>query len=455
MKTLWISLLFLLLSVQAEEKKHSVSEIKNKTLGQVKKDSQNETTQALKQENSLKAKASKENNSKKEEPLLKKTKSKKFHVGEDLQFEIQSLKDNSSQNESQLKETSTFPFDMKAFEKIISNLKKEAFNSEKYKKKVHALETAFYNKATFDSLELLAELFDKKHDNTNHIKVLEMTVSNYPENPKGHFLLGMGYKHLYLKEMTKDNFKTKESAIESLSQAIKLDRKYKEAYEQLLPLLMKQELSKAGHNHFSLSLIKDMIRYLNDPNNYSLLCEAYYETNFIRQARKACLKATEEDPKQPKNHLYLAFVQENKKDINKKVEETAVKFSDSYPVQFQAGLFFVKENPSLAIEYLGKATEIQPHSHPAHIQLAWLLFNSDRVKKSYKHFFQSCIYSNGKSMKDFQTATAQLRLKKKISVTTKTFSIERKWRKGISECFNQLKENSKKNKKLNQYNQRV
>lgn len=442
---LWICLSFLLFSAQAEKKKHSSPEVKTKTLGQVKKDSQNETTKDLKQKKLLKTKVLKEGeiSSTKESPS-KQIKPTKFQVDEDLHSEIQSLKDNSDEAQ---KKDSPFPFNVKAFEKIISGLKKETFDSEKYKKKVHSLEKSFYNKATFESLELLAELFKQKNDSDNHIKVLEMIVSNYPKKPKGHFLLGMGYKQLYIKEMTKD-LQTKTKAIDSLSRAIKLDRKYKEAYEQLLPFLMGTDPLKVKHNQFSLGLIKDMIRYLHDPGNYSLLCEAYYETDFVKQTRKACRKATEEDPKQPKNHLYLAFVQENKKDIRKKVEEVATKFQDSYPVQFKAGLFFVQENPALATEYLQKATEVQPHSYPAHIQLAWLLFNADRIEESYEHFFQSCVHSNGKLMKDFQTATAQLRLKKKISVTTDTSKIERKWKKGISECFNKLKENNKKKKAI-------
>ena len=376
--------------------------------------------------------------SSKKVPALKRTKKsqeKTSHLPSDLKSEIKSLKSTSPSFPTQREESSRVSLDLDAFEKLISVLDGESANSERYKKEVHSLETSFYNGASFDSLEVLTDLFEKKEDRDNQIKVLEIMVLNYPDIARGHYLLGMGYKKVYLKETEEKNReKARQKAIKSFSQAIKLERRYQEAYRHLLPLLTEE-----GHTPYSLELIKDMIRYFNNSADYSFLCEAYYENNFVKQTRKACTKAIDKESENPKNHLFLAFVQEKEKDIKEWVDQTADNFSTSYEVQFRAGVFFLKSNPVLAIKYLKRAIAIQPQSHVAHSHLAWHLFHSGKLEKSREHFLQSCLHSKGESMKDFQKAEISLRYKKEPSVA-------KKWREGINSCFQSLKEGNKKTK---------
>ena len=371
-------------------------------------------------------------------PALKNTKKsqkKTAPLPSDLKSEIKLLKNTSPSFPAQREEFPRVSLDLDAFEKMISVLDGESANSERYKKEVHSLETSFYNSASFDSLDVLTDLFDKKEDRDNQIKVSEVMVLNYPDIAKGHYLLGLGHKKVYLKEsVEKKRKKARQKAIESFSQTIKLERRYQEAYRQLLPLLTEE-----GHTPYSLELIKDMIRYFNNPVDYSFLCEAYYENNFVKQTRKACAKAIDKEPENPKNHLFLAFVQEQEKDIKEWVDQTADNFSTSYEVQFKAGVFFLKSNPVLAVKYLERAIAIQPQSHVAHSHLAWHLFHSGKLEKSREHFFKSCLHSKGKSMKDFQKAEISLRYKKEPSVA-------KKWREGINSCFQSLKEEGKKTK---------
>ena len=355
----------------------------------------------------------------------------KFSLPGDLEVEIKSLKkDIPSADEV---ESSKVSFDLDAFERSLSILEREFSDSDKYKKEVHSLETSFYNDASLGSLEVLSDIFDKKDDRTNKIRVLETIAANYPEIPKGHYLLGVGYKKIYF-ESPESHDKAKKRAVESFSQAIKLERRYQEAYQDLLPLLIEE-----GHTPYSLELIKDMVRYFRDPKHYSLLCAAYYENNFFKQTRKACAKAIEEDSQEPTNYLLLAFVQEKEKDIKKRVEEVAERFSHSYDVQFKTGVFFLNSSSVLAIKYFKRAVGIQAHSHRAQSHLGWLLFKADQIEKAYEHFFQSCIHSRGKTMKAFQKAEMSLRYKQ-------TSSAAKKWRKGIADCFQSLKEKSKKTK---------
>lgn len=367
-----------------------------------------------------------------EEVILKDRKdgsSEEFRLPGELESEIKNLRGGSSYDEPvELNKSSKSSFDLEALEEVISILDKEPPDSKRYRKEVQSLETSVYNHASLNSLEVLADLFHKKEDTVNQIQVLEIMASNYPENPRSHYLLGVAYKKVYLKSTAEDKGEAKSKAIERLSQSIRLNRKYQESYEELLPLL-----TESGHNQYSLELIKDMVRYFSNPKNYVRLCEAYYETNFVKQTRKACRKAIEENPGEPTAPLFLAFVQEEKKNITQKVEEAAENFPDSYAVQFKTGLFFLKSNPTLAIKYLKRAVTVQPQSHKAQNHLAWLLFNSDQVKKSYEHFFQSCVQSQGVFMKDFQKATAMLGYKKQSALTVK------KWKKGINKCFQSLK----------------
>ena len=409
MKILTFFALFLLCFSIAEAKTSSHKRAKSRTFVQEKKSSQNET------------------------PTDEDSESRtQFDVPRELKSEIKQLQDSSDVPEQ--KKPSKNNFSLEAFKKIFSFLKQEPVDSKKYKKEVHSLETSFYNGASLESLITLSVLFDAKNDTANHIKVLDIIVANYPDQAKSHYLFGLGYKKMYLKAEKKDpRSKSRQKAIDGFSQAIKLDRAYEEAYKELLPLL-----AENGHNSHSLDLIKDMIRYFAEPGNYSQLCSAYYETHFVKQSRKACAKATEEDPDEPTNYLFLAFVQEKTKDIKVEVEKVSGRFLKSFDVQFKTGEFFTKTHPSLAIKHFTRAIALDENSYEAHRNLAWLLFKNENISESYDHFLKSCIISLGKTLKDFQKAAAALRYKKHTS------AMSNKWQKGLDKCFQHLTKNKKK-----------
>ena len=405
-------------------------------------------------------------------PSRQKRGSKKFSGGKDLSKEIQNLK-------GVVQDRKESAFDKEAFNKILSALRGESFGSEQYRKQVQTLERAFYNAASFESLETLAALFDEKEDRDNQLKTLKIMASHYPENPKSHYLLGEGFK----KKMAEappdqrgfrqssagaddknpeageeDQEKTlKERAVESFGYALKIEKNYEEAYISLLPLLLNENkpLGEAGHNTASLKLIEDMIRRFADPRYYSLLCEAYYENQFLRQARKACAMAAEEDPKEPKNFIYAALVQTEAKDIKRKVAEAAKRFPDSYEVQLKAGLFFEEETPQAAIECFTKAAESRPEAFAVRLRLAQLLFKSEREEEAYPHFFEACLHGEGEApLKSFRQAVRQIRLKRRASGSKEISVAEKKWSAGAKECLKTLKKrkknNNRKNKDLSQ-----
>ena len=386
--------------------------------------------------------------------------SQKISGSKNLSKEIQNLK-------AAVQDQKESAFDEDAFNKVLSVLQGEPFGSENYRKQVHTLELSFYNAASFESLQTLAALFDEKGDRDNQIKTLEIMASHYPENPKSHYLLGEGLKkkmaeappdqRAFRQSSAETNEKNpaapedqektlKERAVESLSRAVKIEKNYEEAYTSLLPLLLNENkpLGEAGHNRASLSLTEDMIRRFTDPHYYSLLCEAYYENQFLRQARKACAMAAEEDPKEPKNFIHAALAESEAKDIKRKVAEAAKQFPNSYEVQIKAGLFWEKENPTSAVECFKKAVAVQPEAFAVRLRLAQLLFEAEREEESYPHFFEACLQGEGEApLKSFRQAVRRIRLKRRASGSKEVSATEKKWSRGAEECLKALKNRKK------------
>ena len=311
-------------------------------------------------------------------------------------------------------------------------LDRESSVSDRYNQAVELLEASIYNKASFETLKLLAETYGENKDYPNQIKVLNRLTLAYPDMPEPHYLLGIAHKTIYLEDKTKE--KHKELAIESLSEAIKKNRKYTAAYEEVLPLIKER-----GHTKHSLALVIEMIRYIKKPEHYIELCEAYFETEFFQQSRRACKKSIEKNPEDPKSHILQALSQKKKNKRHKMVVETAGRFSESFFVQKKAGLFFLKQNSALASSYLSAALKLDPEAGDLHEIMALRLFKAEKFKKSYKHFFKACVLSKGRFLKEFRKAKNKLtRLKKN--------ELAKKFKKGFEECFAKSKKEAQKKK---------
>ncbi len=319
---------------------------------------------------------------------------------------------------------------LKKFKKSLKILTRKPILSDDYTKTVTFLESNLYYNAHFDTLNLLTEIYKKNGDFLNQLKVLNILVTDYPKNPLSHYKLGLAYKELFLKNHKPED---KKNAINNLSNAIKINRKYELAYTELLPLLLKKDT----HTKSSLSLTMEMIRYIRKPIYYSYLCKAYFDNKYLTQSQRACKKAIAKNPEDPQSKMLYALSQEIPRKVVKKVINLSKEYKKSFYIQFKTGLFFMETNPTQALLYLNTALKLDPTSVELLQTLSKFLFNQGQYKKSYKYFLKACILSKGSFMLEFQKAKSRVAHKDETLIPL--------FKKGIEKCFNSIK--SKKTKK--------
>ena len=362
--------------------------------------------------------------------------------------------------------------DLDTFRKMLEILDREDISSEEYKRASRDLETSYYHNASFETLELLSKTYREKGDEQNQIKVLERLKSEYPDNPKSYYLLGRIHKKNYEEamELNKDpcqirynksrDKRHKQSAIEEFTSAIEKNPKYEAAYLELLPLLRelerwrdsprggpqkkatktaqttkKSSKTKKGASTTGmevLSLVKDMVRYFRKPEHYVDLCEAYYQNDFSRQARKACRIAIKKNPDNPRAYLYYALAQAPDK-VESHLMETARKFPQSELIQLHAGRWFLDKTSDLAVKYLAAVVTINPKHAETHAHLAGLFFKSKKFEKAYDSFKVAC-FLNLNYIQDFRKAKQRL-----FHAGEEGKRLIPQFEQGIDECFTHYK----------------
>ena len=335
----------------------------------------------------------------------------------------------------------------KVFIDFLEIIEKESLDSEEYKKAVKFLENSLYSDASFETLKLLATVYKEKKDSINQINVLNILSVSYSNNPESFYLLGQAYKNLYLlgkkdkkkkkKKEYEKNQENKEKSIESFNQAIRINRRYILAYRALLNLFMTENKEIGGkiHTKASLSVALDMLKTFKKSKYYIQLCKAYYDNNFFKQSRKACAISVQKNPNNPISPVILALSRKSKKDSNRELLETAKKFEKSFFVQYKTALFFRDKDPRVAMTYFNSAHALQPKNIKLNKIMANFLFDNKEEEKSYKHFLNTCLLTNGKFLKNFRLAKRELRGKKAELVPT--------FQKGIEKCFLSAKKKQK------------
>ena len=328
----------------------------------------------------------------------------------------------------------------KEFLKILSSHPKR---STEYKKLSSFVEKTFYDSVSFNSLKILADLYLEKEDMSGYLLVLRAAAVSYPTNPEVFYLLGKAYK--ILEESLEDPEELEENTkkiIENYKKALQLDQKYREAYEGLLKEIMifDKEKQKFVHNRDSLNLVIDMLKSLNDKKDYSLLCEAYYDNNFLRQTRKACVKSIKKNPKDPISQLILAFTLKDKKKREEKLLSIGVKYPNSFKTQYKIGLYFQNISLTHSIAHFEKAQKLQTENLALTEKLARLLLKNGRQEEAYPYYLKSCLLSEGAFLEEFKGTIGFLRTHKKEDLV-ETFN------KGITECYQTVKINKKAEEK--------
>ena len=328
------------------------------------------------------------------------------------------------------------------FEDFIKVLENQSVESEEYRKAVKFLENSLYNTASFESLKLLAQVYEDKKDFTNQLNVLKVLSASSPNNPESFYLLAMGYKNQYLnrekeeqtKSVLKEMEKYKQLIIENLNKALKLDSKHIPSYSALLDLLMitNPKTDEKQHTKASLSVVLDMWKNLKQNKYYIPLCKAYYDNRFFKQSLRACARSVKKNPKDPLSPLILSLSLSDEKKKEEKLILTAQTFPDSFFVQYKTGLYFEDKSPRSAILYLTSAQKLQTKHVKLNKKLAQFLFDNGEEERSYDYFLNSCLITDGLFLENFRRAKSSLRRKSKVDLVLK-------FQKGIQECYQTVK----------------
>ena len=337
--------------------------------------------------------------------------------------------------------TSETSFYKKILQPAFNILKKEPVSSPLYKKQVVSLFSTVHNSASFETLELLSDIYGKKGDFKNQIKILKVATADYDHIPRSHFLLGKAYKELYEKNSNPLHIS---EAVHYFYKAIKKaadpnkNKKqryaYKEAYDNLLPLL--KNYSQSAY----LELAQQMFLYFKKPEHYTELCEAYFKNNLVKQSLSSCRKAMKKNPQNPKSKYFFTLLsRENTKKTRMGLIKLAGTFKSSFFIQSEVGQYFSKIEPLKAISYLKRATKIQPESAKTHKQLAWILFNTGKEEESYESFYQACSLKPKLFLKDIKLAKSKFQSKRNsIKEISFKFNLNLKFKKGIDICAEKL-----------------
>ncbi len=348
------------------------------------------------------------------------------------------------------------------FEDFLEILETEPLESEEYAKAVKFLENSLYNEANFDTLKLLSKVYGEKNDLQNQINVLKILSANHPNNPESFYLLALSYHSLYLnekeskkekkcKKKAKEKWKKlcrhlpfkkemfKKQAIESLNKALKKNPKYTLAYEALMNQLMIKDpkTDEDIHTKESLSVVRDMMKILKKKEYYIHLCKAYYDNNFLKQSRRACVRAVKNNPKDPLSHYILALI--HPKDTDKWLLKIAKKFKESFFIQYKTALHFMKKDSKIAATLFDSALSIQPDNIKLNQLMAHFFFDNKQEEKSYNRFLKACQLSEGRFLKEFRLAGRTLRSRQKPDLVLK-------FQKGIRQCYEEAKQKKEEKK---------
>ena len=309
--------------------------------------------------------------------------------------------------------------------------------STEYKNTVAFLEESLYDQVSFRSLKILSEVYEKKGDLKNHLKVIRYLSVNYPERAESFYLLGKAHKSLSETIENDKVFEDNQNKITgSYNRALKLDPKHIPSYNALLEELMESNPDypeSKKHTRASLNLVMEMLENLKDNKYYISLCEAYYDNKFIRQTHKACVKSMKRNPKDPISPLVLSLSLPNEAKRMEKLLLVADKHPDSFPVQYRVGLYFRKNSSGLAIAHLRKAHKLNPDHLRLNQILSGLLFRNNREEEALPHFLKSCLLTEGGYLTDFRKARGILSQKKQVDLVIK-------FNKEIKKCYQKVRQ---------------
>lgn len=270
---------------------------------------------------------------------------------------------------------------------------------------------------------LLARSFRQLKRYTDEIRILKKVLAKQGHKEEIHYQLGLAYF----------NNEQLTEATTCFREAIKLNKKFRLAYEGLLAIFQKTK-----NNYESRTILREMEKsFGKDATIYSHLCRLDSMDGYLDSAITVCRQAIQTDRQIPENYIYLSQSLRDKNDelkAGKTLLLAAKQFPQSEFVQWSTGEYYWQQkNYAAAQKYYIQAISADASSSRALLGLALCQFELHQYEQALQSFKQSCQLNESVSDK-IREASGKLRQQK-----------EKEWSRLYSQQVYQCKERTSGN----------
>lgn len=251
----------------------------------------------------------------------------------------------------------------------------------------------------------------------SEIRHLNSLIEKNPKRMIYRFRRGRAYSRMRSKRKLEQK-KFDEEAVVSLRKAIELQPTFKAAYASLL------EVFNRTNNAFEArAVVIEMISQFGDePEYFTELCRLYILDGYIDDGIRICQQAVIRDPKEPRNHVFLARGHIDKgshPQAQSVLIQASKKFPDSAQIQEVNGEYYLsKESFLAAAKYFKLAIKKDPKLPDSHIGLAISHFERQDYQSALTSYINACQLSRSK-VKDYRLAITKLRGANKLKIAEK------------------------------------
>lgn len=260
-------------------------------------------------------------------------------------------------------------------------------------------------------MRLLATAYSKTNQPLQAIRVLQFLTSQNKRDYRSLTRLAKAY--MENRQYPK--------AVESSNTAIKINNRYRPAFDVLA-----QTLEKMNKRYDLKETLLDMLRLFGGQSELlSKVCRIYYEDGFLKEAFTFCKAAISKDHSVPENHVFLSLTYKSvgkDKTALRIAQSAARQFKKSEFAQFTAGeLNRESNNNAKAYRFFKTGTEADPTSFRNWFGRAQTSFDTLNYADALVSFKRSCRLKKDKTTQEFRSAAGKLKKINPNSSWTKRF----------------------------------
>lgn len=267
-------------------------------------------------------------------------------------------------------------------------------------------------------LKILANAYSTKKEYLQVIRILENLTQEHKNDYVSYKRLGDAYSEI----------KNYDESMKNYAKAIKINKRYRPAYDRLLTVL---EVTNKTYEYTN-TLIDMLVAFGEKPDLVNLLCKTYYKNGYLDDARSVCQKAIQRSPKTADNHIYYGLSLEASKKPKRAlaiIKQTAKQYPDSEFAQFTAAEMHQKNNSSLsAYKYYKQCTKADANSSRCWLGLANMAFEVKNFKESLDAYNKSCKLDRSIAIEHFRNSATKLKIANNLKWQDKFSSFSLKCR---------------------------